>query len=203
MKNKLTKEERRAAYAALSSKEKIQMDGKKLLKVLDVVRKILHVFAIISCVFGITFAAISVCHKSMEVQEKTGIVQIEGTEHHGNIHLVSILEEDDITLEEDTPAGWDKLFLEIGVYCLVWAVGIVIFMLITRFVKKIFSQVMNDETPFSEGSKAPLRKVFILMTIVIFCKGKLMGIVCGFVFLYLYRLFAYGCELQVESDETL
>ncbi len=201
MENKPTREERRVAYAALSSKEKIQHDGKKLLKILDVVRKVLHVFAIISCVVGITFIAISACHKSMEIQEKTGIVEM--VKGQGGIHVVSVLDGETITLEEDTPAGWDKFFMQIGVYCVMISVVIIIFMMITKFLKRIFSQVMNAETPFCEESKLPLRKIFVLLTIVIFFQDQMIGLICGFVFLYLYRLFAYGCELQVESDETL
>lgn len=201
MKNKLTKEERRAAYAALSSKEKIQHDGKRLLKVLDIVRKILHVFAIIAFVVGMIFVSASVTHKSMELQEKTGIVELE--KGQGGIHLVSILDDEEITLEENTPEGWDKFFLEIGVYCIAWSLAIVILILIARFIKKIFTQIVNDESPFSEKSKRPLKIVFILLTILIFGKEQILGVVCGFVFLYLYRLFAYGCELQTESDETL
>lgn len=200
MKNKLTREERKAAFAALSSKEKIQYDGKRLLKVLDVVRKILHVFAIICCVVGITFMAISVCHKSMEVQEKTGIVEMEKGQR--GVHLVSVLD-NEITLEEDTPEGWDKFFMEIGVYAIVISVMFVVFVVIANFLKKILTQVINAESPFCEESKPLLRRIFILLAILIFCQEQLIGLVCGFVFLYLYRLFAYGCELQVESDETL
>lgn len=201
MKNKLTRKERKEAYAALSSKEKIQYDGKKLLKILDVVRHILHVCAIICCVFGLTFIAISACHKSMEVQEKTGLVELE--KGQSGIHLVSSIDGDVIVLEEDTPAGWDKFYMEIGIYCIVASVIVIIFMMITKFLKKIFSQVMNSESPFSEENKGALRKIFILLAIVIFCQEQLLGLICGFVFLYLYRLYGYGCELQVESDETL
>lgn len=201
MKEKLTREERRAAYAALSSKEKIQHDGNKLLKLLDVVRKILFVFAIISFVTGAVFLVTSACHKSMELQEKTGIVELE--KGQGGVHLISLLDEGDFVLEENTPAGWDILFLKIGITCVVYGVFIIIVMMIVRFLKVIFSQVMNAETPFSEKSKVPLRKIFVLLSIVIFFKNQILGLVCGFVFLYIYRLFAYGCELQVESDETL
>lgn len=203
MKNNFAKrrEERKALYASLSNKEKIQYDGKKLLKILDVVRKILHVCAIIACVVGISFMIMGACHKAQEIQEKTGIVEME--KGQGGFPLVSVVDGDEIVLEEDTPEGWDKFFMEIGAYCVFAAVMIIVFMMIARLMKKVFSQVMNAETPFCEESKLPLRKIFILLTIVIFCKEQFLGVVCGFVFLYLYRLFAYGCELQVESDETL
>lgn len=201
MKNKLSRDESREAYNALSNKEKIQHDGKRLLKVLDIVRKILRVFAIIAFAVGCIFVSASVTHKSMILQQEIGFVELK--EDMPGINLVSILDEANIRLEENTPAGWDKFFLEIGVYSITWSVVIIILMVITHFIKNIFNQIVNDESPFSEKSKMPLRKVFILMTIMLFFHDKIIGVVCGFVFLYLYRLFAYGCELQTESDETL
>lgn len=198
MKEKTSRKDRRARYEALSSTEKIQFDGRRLLKVLEIVRKVLLSIAIILLILGTTLSVISVLHKAQLVQEKTKIINLDSD---NVIHGLPF--DESVTLEEDTPEGWDKVYLQLGIICQLYGAVFVLFMLVSIKLRAIFIQILDAESPFSVESKRHLKVIFALITICVFLENQLIGLLLGFVFLYLYRLFAYGCELQKESDETL
>ena len=75
--------------------------------------------------------------------------------------------------------------------------------IIMYFITKIFKIFCSEYSPFLPEIVKDLKIVLLLVTVLILQNSIGLGIVSGFVFWGIIQLYAYGCELQNQVDETL
>ncbi len=71
------------------------------------------------------------------------------------------------------------------------------------FIGRIFKVIKDNYSPFTGKIMRELKITFILITLLAANSGLIMGCVIGFALYCVYQIFAYGCELQQQSDETM
>lgn len=84
--------------------------------------------------------------------------------------------------------------------------GIVVSFMITwimYLIVKIFKRFSAEYSPFLPETVKDLKTVSILAALLILQGSIGLGVVAGFVFWGIVQLYAYGCELQNQVDETL
>ena len=94
----------------------------------------------------------------------------------------------------------DPLWISCFVACCTCVAVIVVITLI----KKIFTILKEENTPFSEKCMNQIKVSFIVITVcaVLTVSGG-SGIIIGLVLFCIYSIFEYGAALQTEIDETL
>ena len=90
-----------------------------------------------------------------------------------------------------------ELFVFAGVIFAVMAV-------ILSFIRKIFIEILESESPFTEVVLKTVKRSFILVVIFV-AVGSGLGAALFFALFFwcIYTIFQYGCELQKQADETL
>ena len=79
-----------------------------------------------------------------------------------------------------------------------------IYAIILHFLKKLFASINESETPFNPNLLTPFKVCFIILTIVIVFRYSLFpGILIGGLLACLYFIYAYGCNMQEDEDQTL
>lgn len=84
--------------------------------------------------------------------------------------------------------------------------GIIVSCMVTwimHFIVKIFKRFSTEYSPFLPATAKDLKIVSILATLLILQSSVGLGIISGFLFWGIILLYAYGCELQNQVDETL
>ena len=72
------------------------------------------------------------------------------------------------------------------------------------FIKKIFTIIIEENSPFSERSLKTIKIGFIVITVITILGGSLgVTVITGFILFCIYSIFEYGAALQTEIDETL
>lgn len=91
--------------------------------------------------------------------------------------------------------------------CIVFLIFSVLFSLmvtvIMYFIARIFNKIYRDYSPFLPEIVKDLKVVSVLSTLLILQSSIGFGIIAGFIFWGIIRLYEYGCELQNQADETL
>jgi len=112
--------------------------------------------------------------------------------------IVGVAEEEACTQEEN---------IKIYITSIFSIIGYVIYLLIVNKIKKIFINIENEGTPFTEKNIILLNKIkkLVLISFVTIFFGNEFGIslIPVVIVLALIFVFEHGCELQKEVDETL
>lgn len=82
-------------------------------------------------------------------------------------------------------------------------VSIVLVIVILQLLRKIFKVFGESYSPFLPEIMGKLRAVFIIIFVISLRNSLLIGAVIGLALYCVYQMYAYGCELQKQSDETL
>ena len=94
--------------------------------------------------------------------------------------------------------------LGIGLTCLFATLAVVSVVIILAFIKKIFTIIIEENSPFSERSLKTIKIGFIVITVITVLGGSLgVTVITGFILFCIYSIFEYGAALQTEIDETL
>lgn len=84
----------------------------------------------------------------------------------------------------------------------VLAFGLVFFLF--RYLEKSCRAMQAEDSPFNDANYHRMKIAAILITILVVLQGDVaLGFVTGLTLFCFLRFFAYGCELQKLSDETL
>ena len=70
-------------------------------------------------------------------------------------------------------------------------------------IQKVFKIIAETEKPFNEACLKELRKMVIYVTIREFLGSAINGVLSGFALYCMLKIYEYGCQLQVESDDTV
>lgn len=113
-------------------------------------------------------------------------------------NVIGVTEENNFTNQEDIKNVIAAIFS---------IIGYILYILIINKIKKVFINIENNETPFTEENIILLMKIKKLV-LISFCTiflGNKFGIslIPVTIVLALTFVFEHGCELQKEVDETL
>jgi hypothetical protein len=98
----------------------------------------------------------------------------------------------------------DNYSLGIGLTCLFATIAIIFLVVILAFIKKIFTIIKEENSPFSDKCLKTIKVSFIVITASTFLGGSLgVTLLTGFILFCIYSVFEYGAALQNEIDETL
>ena len=98
----------------------------------------------------------------------------------------------------------DKFMYGNAVSCISIATELTVYAIILHFLRKLFALINETETPFNPSLLKPFRVCFIILTIVIVFRYSLFpGILIGGLLACLYFIYAYGCNMQEDEDQTL
>lgn len=76
--------------------------------------------------------------------------------------------------------------------------------IVCRYIDVTFKKMAVGESPFNEESYRRLKVCAIIVTVlVVFASNLGIGILVAVTLFCMMKLYAYGCELQKLSDETL
>ena len=94
--------------------------------------------------------------------------------------------------------------LGIGITCLFATIAVAFVVVILAFIKKIFTIIKEENSPFSDKCLKSIKISFIVITIATFLGGSIgVTLITGFILFCIYSVFEYGAALQAEIDETL
>ncbi|MBP5553809.1 MAG: hypothetical protein J6X94_02950 [Lachnospiraceae bacterium] len=92
----------------------------------------------------------------------------------------------------------------IGITSLFATLAIVTVIIILAFIRKIFTIIREENSPFSERCLKTIRIGFIVMTAATLLSRSVGAtLITGFILFCIYSVFEYGAALQTEIDETL
>ena len=98
----------------------------------------------------------------------------------------------------------DKFMYGNAVSCIGIATELAVYAVILHFLRKLFTLINESETPFNDSLLKPFKICFIILTIVIALRYNLIsGILIGGLLACLYFIYAYGCNMQEDEDQTL
>ncbi|MBR0473755.1 MAG: hypothetical protein IJJ19_02035 [Erysipelotrichaceae bacterium] len=70
-------------------------------------------------------------------------------------------------------------------------------------IQRVFKIIAETEKPFNEACLKELRKMVIYVTVREFLGSTINGVLSGFALYCMLKIYEYGCQLQVESDDTV
>ena len=98
----------------------------------------------------------------------------------------------------------DNYSLGIGLTCLFATIAVIFVVIILAFIKKVFTIIKEENSPFSDKCLKTIKVSFIVITVATFLGGSLgVTLITGFILFCIYSVFEYGAALQNEIDETL
>lgn len=101
-------------------------------------------------------------------------------------------------------SGTEKFALRIGAAGIACGLALVFLKIAIVSLRKIFSTILNSESPFSEDVISTLKTSFVLITVfVALSTGIILALIIGIFLWCIYTIFQYGCDLQKEVDETI
>lgn len=91
-----------------------------------------------------------------------------------------------------------------GTLCIIGGLVLVFAVVILKMIGRIFYLVLENDSPFCDDVIVALKRVFILITVLVFFDSGLgTAVMAGILFWSIYTIFQYGAELQKQADETL
>ena len=180
--------------------EAIRKSASVTAKVLNVIRIILTVGAVIALVSGI------VCLCAQNKVDAGSVLY-----DNGSIRILPPVSADIATQAAADGEGFDfinRLNIEnvmvwAGLNCIVAAAFIAIVTVVIVLIRKMFLELKDSETPFTESVQKRLKLTGILVTIAVFMESVGIAAIVALSFWCLYCIFGYGVELQKNEDETL
>lgn len=101
--------------------------------------------------------------------------------------------------------GIDNVAVLGGLYCLAAAVLSAISAVLFNIIRKVFVDIKESDTPFTENIQKRLKITAILITVLTLLFSGSLGFtaIIALSFWCVYCIFGYGIELQKNEDETL
>ncbi|MBO4883113.1 MAG: hypothetical protein J5570_06370 [Lachnospiraceae bacterium] len=92
----------------------------------------------------------------------------------------------------------------LGITCFIAGFTCIVIAVILSFIRKIFTSLETENTPFSEKCMSQIKVSFIVIFITSLLSLSLgVTIIVGLILYCIYSIFEYGAALQTEIDETL
>ncbi|MBP5701847.1 MAG: hypothetical protein J6W85_05365 [Lachnospiraceae bacterium] len=166
-------------------------------KVLGIIRGFVIFLTVIVLLAGILiFAKANVLNPELIWASEEGYFDLHSTiDYNGPFNFMVDLSD---RFGPENPAAplWITCMIA-GFTCLVVAV-------ILTFIKKIFTSLETENTPFSEKCMKQIKVSFIVIGITSLMSMSLgVTIIVGLILYCIYSIFEYGAALQTEIDETL
>ncbi len=163
--------------------------------VLNIIRIILTVCAIIALISGI------ICLCAQNVANGSVIYD------NGSFRILSPVGEEAM-INGDGFDFINSLHIEnfmiwAALNCFVAAALVAVVTVVIVLIRRMFIEIRDSETPFTESVQRRLKLTGILVTIVVFMESFGMAAIVALSFWCLYSIFGYGMELQKNEDETL
>ena len=99
--------------------------------------------------------------------------------------------------------GIENFMVWAALNCFVGAALLLVIMVVLMLIEKVFVELRDSDTPFTESIRGRLRIAGILITILVLTESIGMAVIVALSFWCLYCIFGYGMELQRHEDETL
>ena len=98
----------------------------------------------------------------------------------------------------------DNYAMGIGITVLFATIAVIFVVIILAFIKKVFTIIKEENSPFSNKCLKTIKISFIVITVATFLGGSFgVTLITGFILFCIYSVFEYGAALQAEIDETL
>ena len=92
----------------------------------------------------------------------------------------------------------------LGITCFIAGFTCIVITVILTFIRKIFTSLETENTPFSEKCMHQIKVSFIVLFVTSLMSMSLgVTIIVGLILYCIYSIFEYGAALQTEIDETL
>ncbi len=186
-------------------KEKIMENAKisKIKKSASVMATVLNVFRVFFIVIFI-LTAISSIILFMSKGKTGGSVLYE----NGQVRILSPISEGDYVegngFEFINSLGIDDVAVWGGLNCLAAAALSAVLAVLMNIIRKVFVEIKESDTPFTESIQKRLKISAIMVTILSLFSGSLgITAIIALSFWCVYCIFGYGIELQKNEDETL
>ena len=185
----------------LQKLKKVSSGLEKAAKVFKILLIIFASFMAACALFSVIAGATGLVNKIYELQpEFWGNVKVDY-----NSKALVFIEKNNVTLKELYEQGLlNKFMYGNAVSCIGIATELAVYAIILHFLRKLFALINETETPFNPSLLKPFRVCFIILTIVIVFRYSLFpGILIGGLLACLYFIYAYGCNMQEDEDQTL
>ena len=185
----------------LQKLKKVSSGFEKAAKVFKILLIIFASFMAACALFSVIAGATGLVNKIYELQpEFWGNVKVDY-----NSKALVFIEKNNVTLKELYEQGLlNKFMYGNAVSCIGIATELAVYAIILHFLRKLFALINETETPFNPSLLKPFRVCFIILTIVIVFRYSLFpGILIGGLLACLYFIYAYGCNMQEDEDQTL
>lgn len=186
------------------SKNKIKKTAKTFDNILKVIKILLIILIILSMVSAVIMFLLGATDYCDTIYEKfpTKLGKIEFGDK--NDRLMFIDNANNITVKELYLSGdLDKLMYGLAVEQVSYSLTLLVCLLISHFVQKVFRLLHQNESPFDKTLIKPFKILFILLTLFVVFKSVIFGIITGGLLLCLYLIYVYGCRMQEDEDMTL
>ena len=174
---------------------------KKSAKITATVVKVLRIIAIVGAciclVSGIVCLAMQGNADNMEVLYE-----------NGNIRILSPISDGSFVFSN---GGFeflkglhiDNLMVLAGLNCFCGAALLAVIAVVFLIIGRVFSEIKDSDTPFTESIQKRIRFAGILVTILVAMESIGTAVIVGLSLWCVYCIFGYGMELQKAEDETL
>lgn len=175
----------------------------KIKKSASVMATVLNVFRVFFIVIFI-LTAISSIILFMSKGKTGGSVLYE----NGQVRILSPISEGDYVegngFEFINSLGIDDVAVWGGLNCLAAAALSAVLAVLMNIIRKVFVELKESDTPFTESIQKRLKISAIMVTILSLFSGSLgITAIIALSFWCVYCIFGYGIELQKNEDETL
>ena len=185
----------------LQKLKKVSGGFEKAAKVLKILLIIFASFMAACAIFSAIAGVTGLMNKLYELQpEFWGNVKVDY-----NSKALVFIEKNNVTLKELYEQGLlNKFMYGNAVSCIGIASELAVYAIILHFLQKLFASINASETPFNPDLLKPFKICFIILTIVIVFRYSLFpGILIGGLLACVYFIYAYGCNMQEDEDQTL
>lgn len=177
--------------------QKIKKSCETTKKVLNIVRVIFIAFMVICIVCGIgVFAMSNDVNTEIAKQVEAGNANIDMNISFGGLFHV------DTNMEKAISQG--RYAFAIGSTCAIAGGLLLMVVIVTNQLIKIFTIIGTSESPFSDEVIRKLKKIFIILAVfeLLFVEVG-AAVLMALIFWCILNIFEYGATLQTEVDETL
>lgn len=181
--------------------KKVSGGFEKATKVFKILVIIAAAFMLACAIFSLIAGLTGLVNKMYEsFPDRMGKIQIDY-----NSKALMFMEKRSVSLAELYNQGLvNKFMYGNAVVCLSIACELTIYAIILHFLRKLFIMINTNETPFNVNMLKPFRACFIILTIVIIFRYSLVpGLIIGGILACVYFIYAYGCNMQEDEDQTL
>ena len=174
---------------------KIKKSASVTATVLNVIRTILTVCAIIALVSG------CICLWAKDKADGTVIYENGSVRIHAPISEESFVEGKGFDFLNGL--GIDNVMIWGALNCFVAAVVVALAAFLVAVIRKVFVELKESDTPFTESIQKRLKVTAILTTVMVAMESLGFAAIVALSFWCVHSIIGYGLELQKNEDETL